>query len=175
MDRLFENEVTKKDALNNLERNFNEKIVEFNAHFEQIGNLLSKKIVRKSWVHEVMSNISRLIEEKIDTLEVELFSSIAKIKDECVSKIEAEKLKSSSSTNVDIDIQKNEGDINLLQDDVSDLKSEIRERDERIINLVEGSDRLFSHIFDFFIHKMKQYVCRNLCKNFTQIGQKMKK
>ena len=27
LDRLFENEVTNKEALNNLERNFNEKIV----------------------------------------------------------------------------------------------------------------------------------------------------
>ena len=34
INRLFENEVTNKDALNNAERNFNEKIVEFNAHFE---------------------------------------------------------------------------------------------------------------------------------------------
>ena len=40
--------------------------------------------MRKSWVHEVMSNISRLIEEKINTLEVELSSSIAMVKDECV-------------------------------------------------------------------------------------------
>ena len=48
-------------------------------------------MVRKSWVHEVMSNMSRLIEEKIDTLEVELYSSIAKVKDECVLKIKAEK------------------------------------------------------------------------------------
>ena len=50
--------------LNNLERNFNEKIVEFNAHFEQIGNLLNNE--RKSWLLEVMSNVSRIIEEKID-------------------------------------------------------------------------------------------------------------
>ena len=35
----------------------------------------------------------------------------------------------------------------------------------------------FSQIFDFifFIQKMKQYVCRNLCENFIQIGQKIKK
>ena len=35
----------------------------------------------------------------------------------------------------------------------------------------------FSQIFNilFFIHKMKQYVFRNLCENFIQIGQKMKK
>ena len=52
-----------------------------------------------------MSNMSRLIEEKIDTLEVELSSSIAKVKDECASKIEAEP-KSSSSPNLDIDIRK---------------------------------------------------------------------
>ena len=34
----------------------------------------------------------------------------------------------------------------------------------------------FSHIFDFFVfmHNMKQYVCRNLCENFRQIGKKMK-
>ena len=50
-------------------------------------------MVRKNWVHEVMSNMSRLIEEKIDTLEVELSSSIAKVKNECISKIEAEKPK----------------------------------------------------------------------------------
>ena len=142
LDRLFENEVTNKDALNNLSRNFNEKTVEFNAHFEQIGNLLSKELVRKSFVYEVMSNMSRLIEEKIDTLEVELSSSIAKVKDECVSKIEAEKRKSSSSPNVDIDIRKNKGDINLLQDDVSDLKSEIREKDERIINLIKEIEEM---------------------------------
>ena len=42
--------------------------------------------------------------------------------------MEAEKPKSGSSPNVDIDIRKNEGDINLLQDDVSDLKSGIREK-----------------------------------------------
>ena len=47
LDRLFENEVTKKDALNNLERNFNEKMVEFNAHFEQFSDLLNKEIVQK--------------------------------------------------------------------------------------------------------------------------------
>ena len=126
LDRLFENEVINKDALYNLEKNFNEKIVEFNAHFEQIGNLLSKEMVRKSWVHEVMSNMSKLIEEKIDTLEVEDL-------DEVVSKIEAEKPKSSSSPNVDIDIRKNEGDINLL---------EIREKDERIINLIEEIEEM---------------------------------
>ena len=106
LNRLFENEVTNKDALNNLERNFNEKIVEFNAHFEQIANLLSKEMVRKSLAHEVMSNISRLIGEKIYTLEVELSSSIAKVKDECVSKIETEKPKSSSSPNVDLIFEK---------------------------------------------------------------------
>ena len=139
LDRLFENEVTNKDALNNLSRNFNEKTVEFNAHFE---NLLSKEMVRKSFVYEVMSNMSRLIEEKIDTLEVELSSSIAKVKDECVSKIEAEKRKSSTSPNVDIDIRKNKDDINLLQDDVSDLKSEIREKDERIINLIKEIEEM---------------------------------
>ena len=99
-------------------------------------------MVRKSWVHEIMSNMSRLIEEEIDTLEVELSSSIAKVKDECISKIEAEKPNSSSPTNVDIDIRNNEGDINLLQDDVSDLKSEIRERDERIINFVKEIEEM---------------------------------
>ena len=29
--------------------------------------------------------------------------------------------------------------------------------------------------FCFFMLKMKLYVCRNLCENFRQIGQKMKK
>ena len=61
-----------------------------NAHFEQIGNLFNNE--RKSWLLEVMSNVSRIIVEKIDTLEVELSSSIAKVKDECVSKIEAKKI-----------------------------------------------------------------------------------
>ena len=107
-NRLFENEVTNKDALNNAERNFNDKIVEFNAHFEQIGNILNKEMVRKSRVLEVMSNMSRIIKEKIDALEVEFSSSIAKVKEECVSKIKAEKPKSSSPPNVDIDIRKNE-------------------------------------------------------------------
>ena len=93
-----------------------------------------------------MSNMSRLIEEKIDTLEVELSSSIAKVKDECVSKIEAEKLKSSSPPNVDIDIRKNEGDINLLQDNVSDLKSEIR-GEERIINLIKEIEEMKGKLF----------------------------
>ena len=55
-----------------------------------------------------MSNMSRIIEEKIDALEVEFSSSIAKVKEECVSKIKAEKPKSSSPPNVDIDIRKNE-------------------------------------------------------------------
>ena len=32
----------------------------------------------------------------------------------------------------------------------------------------------FSIMF-FFMLKMKLYVCRNLCENFKQIGQKMKK
>ena len=77
LQRLFENEVTNKDALNNLERNFNEKIVEFNAHFEQIGNILNKEMIQKSWVIELMSNMSRVIEDKIVTLEVEFSSSIA--------------------------------------------------------------------------------------------------
>ena len=63
-------------------------------------------MVRKSWVHEVMNNMSRIIEEKIVTLEVELSTSISKVKDECVSKIETEKNKSSSPPNVDIDIRK---------------------------------------------------------------------
>ena len=53
-----------------------------------------------------MSNMSRIIKEKIDALEVEFSSSIAKVKEECVSKIKAEKPKSSSPPNVDIDIRK---------------------------------------------------------------------
>ena len=77
LERLFENEVTNKEALNNLERNFNEKIVEFNAQFEQIGNILNKEMIQKSWVIELMSNMSRVIEDKIVTLEVEFSSSIA--------------------------------------------------------------------------------------------------
>ena len=69
---------------------------------------------------------------------------IAKVKDECESKIETEKPKSSSPSNVDINIWKNEGDFQLLQDDVSDLnlKSKIRERDERIINLVKEIEEM---------------------------------
>ena len=43
---------------------------------------------------------------------------------------------------MDIDIRKNESDINLLQDDVSDLKSEIREKDERIINLIKEIEEM---------------------------------
>ena len=70
-------------------------------------------MLRKSWVIELMNNMSRMIEGKIDTLEVELSSSIAKIKDECASKIEAEEPKSSGPPNADIDIRKKEGDINL--------------------------------------------------------------
>ena len=60
-----------------------------------------------------------------------------------MSKIDVEKTKSiSNPPNVDIDNQRNEGDINLLQDDVSDLKSEIREKDERIINLIKKIEEM---------------------------------
>ena len=41
-----------------------------------------------------------------------------------------------------INIRKNEGDINLLQDDVSDLKSDIRERDERTIYLIKEIEEM---------------------------------
>ena len=40
------NEMTYKDSLDNLERNFNEKVVEFTASFNQIGDLLNKE---NSW------------------------------------------------------------------------------------------------------------------------------
>ena len=53
----------------------------------------------------------------------------------------------------------------------------VKNESKRIQGSTTISTTLFSHIFDFSfsIHKMKQYVCRNLCENFTQIGQKMKK
>ena len=53
---------------------------------------LSKEMVRKSWVHEVRSNMSRLIEEKIVTLEVELSSNIAKINDDVYQKLRLKSL-----------------------------------------------------------------------------------
>ena len=61
-----------------------------------------------------MSSMSRIIEEKITTLVVDLSSSFANIKDECLAKIDTGKSKSSSPTNVDIDVRKNDCDINLL-------------------------------------------------------------
>ena len=63
--------------------------------------LKNKEMVRKSWVLEVISSMSRIIDDKIDTLEIELSSSIAKIKVECISKFDDEKFKSSSPPNVD--------------------------------------------------------------------------
>ena len=45
------------------------------------------------------------------------------------------------------------------------------------INTLRGSatqNRLIFQLF-FFMPKMKLYVYRNLCENFRQIGQKMKK
>ena len=65
LDHLFEIEVTNKDALNNLERNFNEKVVEFNTHFEQFIDHLNKEMVRKIGYLEVMSSMSKIIEEKL--------------------------------------------------------------------------------------------------------------
>ena len=79
-----------------------------------------------------MSSMSRIIEDKIDTLEIELLSTIAKIKDECVWKIDAWKPKSSNSPNVD------EGDINLLQDDASNLEAKLNSLEED--ELKEGID-----------------------------------
>ena len=89
-----------------------------------------------------MSNMFIVIEDKVVTLEVELSSSIAKVRDEFATKIDAVKPKSSSPPNVNIDIRKNEVGINLLQDDVSDLKSKIREKDEIIINLVKEIEEM---------------------------------
>ena len=38
-----------------------------------------------------------------------------------------------------------------------------------------GYPKLSNFQFCFFMLKMKLHVCRNLCENFRQIGQKMKK
>ena len=77
-DRLQMNEMTYKDSLDNLERNFNEKVVEFTASFNQIGDLLNKEIAGKTWIQEIVNTSGRILKEKIDILEVELSSSIAK-------------------------------------------------------------------------------------------------
>ena len=126
-------------------------------------------MVRKSWVLEVMSRVSTIIEEKIDSLEVELSSSITKVKDECVSNIEAEKPKSSSPPNVDIDIRKNEGDINLLQDDVINLKSDIRERDERIINLIKEIEEMKGKLNLLVEDELKEGIDSQLRKSLYKI------
>ena len=44
-------------------------------------------------------------------------------------------------------------------------------------NLFKGIDypKLANFSILFFMLKIKLYVCRNLCENFKQIGQKMKK
>ena len=89
-----------------------------------------------------MNTSGRILKEKIDILEVELSSSIAKVHDECLEKIDAIKPKSAGGANVDIDIRKNEGDINLLQDDVIDLKDDIRVRDEEIVKLNKELDEM---------------------------------
>ena len=141
-DRLQMNEMTYKDSLDNLERNFNEKVVEFTASFNQIGDLLNKEIAGKTWIREIVNTSGRILKEKIDILEVELSSSIAKVHDECLEKIDAIKPKSAGGANVDIDIRKNEGDINLLQDDVIDLKDDIRVRDEEIVKLNKELDEM---------------------------------
>ena len=81
---------------------------------------------------------------KIEQLEIELSSSIAEINDECISKIDAGKPKSSSPPNVEI--RQNEGDIDLPQDDVSCLKSEISEKDERKNNLIKEIEKMKAKI-----------------------------
>ena len=52
------------DALNNLERTFNEKVVEFFTHFEKFSDLLNKEMVG----YVVMSRMSRIIDEKMKIL-----------------------------------------------------------------------------------------------------------